>query len=425
MRSLNIHTEIRGYKIQERIGIGGMGEVYKAFHPGLNRVAAVKFLFQKEHAERFKNEAYIQSSVNHPNIAKLYEYVVDADTPCIIMEYVEGISLDSYIYKHGRINSPEAEKILIQIVSALKYLHGKNILHRDVKPQNFKIENDGTVKMLDFGISKNEYTPKLTQLGFVVGTTEYMAPEQFEHKVEKKSDIWSLGVMAYEMLTGSLPFESNNPIALRNQIAKAKFTDPKILVPQISEKLIDLIDRSLKTNPSNRASAQEIEELLIGKEAVKKIEPEKKIQAEKKINLPALNPKSINITIQRKWIYAGISFIAIVVVIILFSYGSGSSKSSISRKDTIIPVGVSDIQDQNNVNSGFTKVRIAVNNVENAVIILPDSTRKSVPADLTGKPGESYNVILRADGFDDKLIPVTFVQTSKTYTYSLDKKTEE
>jgi len=107
MPSWNIHTEIRGYKIQERIGIGGMGEVYKAFHPGLNRTAAVKFLFQKEQAERFKNEAYIQSSVNHPNIAKLYEYVADIDTPCIIMEFVEGITLDSYLYKHGRINSAE------------------------------------------------------------------------------------------------------------------------------------------------------------------------------------------------------------------------------------------------------------------------------------------------------------------------------
>lgn len=420
MQSVNINTEIRGYRIQERIGIGGMGEVYKAFHPGLNRMAAVKFLFQKEQAERFKNEAYIQSSVNHPNIAKLYDYVVDRNTPCIIMEYVEGVSLDSYIYKHGRLNSPETEKIVIQIVSALKYLHGKNILHRDIKPQNFKIENDGTVKMLDFGISKNEYTPKLTQMGFVVGTTEYMAPEQFEHKVEKKSDIWSLGVMAYEMLTGSLPFESNNPITLRSQIARAQFTDPKILVPQISEKLTALIGKSLKTNPTGRASAEEIEELLIGKQGAKKV------QAESKINLSAISSKSMNLSGQRKRIYGAIFFIAIVVLVILFSVRRSSPNNLQNKQDTLNPVSVHDNgPDQKIVNPELTKVSIAVNNVENAVIVLPDGTQKPVPTELEGKPGVSYNVTLRADGYDDKIIPVTFLQTSKIYTYSLDKKNNE
>jgi serine/threonine protein kinase len=340
------------------------------------------------------------------------------------MEYVEGIPLDSYIYKHGRVSSTDAERILVQIVSALKYLHSKNILHRDIKPQNFKIDNDGLVKMLDFGISKNEYTPKLTQMGFVVGTTEYMAPEQFDHKVEKKSDIWSLGVMTYEMLTASLPFESNNPITLRGQIVKAHFTDPRILVPQISEKLMSVIGKSLRTNTATRASAQEIEEILIGKQVAPKVEPVKKIQVNK-IKLPSINPNSFKIGIQRKWIYGGIAFASIVAVVIIFSYRSGSSGSTGQKEDTAKPVNVSDIPDQKSVNVTETKVRIAVNNVQNAVIILPDGSQEPVPAELSGKPGKSYNVTLHADGFDDKLIPVTFLQTSKVYTYSLDKKNDE
>jgi len=419
-----MRTEIRGYKIQERIGLGGMGEVYKAFHPGLNRIAAVKFLFQKEHADRFKNEAYIQSSVNHPNIAKLYEYVVDGDTPCIIMEYVEGSSLDSYILRHGKIGSTETEKILAQIVSALKYLHAKNILHRDIKPQNFKIGSDGTVKMLDFGISKNEYTPKLTQLGFVVGTTEYMAPEQFEHKVELKSDIWSLGVMTYEMLTGHLPFESNNPVSLRTQIVKAKFTDPKILVPQISEKLSEVIVKSLKTNPSHRASAQEIDELLVGKQLVKKVLPEKPPGELKRFN-KAINERYSNIPGQRKLIYGGIFVVVALVIIISFSRKSSDGPGPVNNPgDTTVSVEkppINAIIDK----TKFSSVKIAVSNAADVEVVLPDATRKPVPIELTGKVGESYDVILKADGYIDKPVHISFLPTQTIYTYNLDKKTEE
>ena len=181
MKSVNTQiTEVAGYQLTVRIGAGGMGDVYKAFHYALNRTAAVKILHAKDMADRFKNEAYIQSSVSHPNIARLYNYSIVGETPCIVMEYVEGETLDAYLRSKRKLSAAETESIVAQVASALAYLHGKDILHRDIKPSNFKLQPDGTVKMLDFGISKNKYTPKLTQLGFVVGTTEYMAPEQFE-----------------------------------------------------------------------------------------------------------------------------------------------------------------------------------------------------------------------------------------------------
>lgn len=407
MRPLNLqHTEISGYKVLERIGIGGMGEVFKAFHPGLGRVAAIKLLFQKEHAERFKNEAYIQSSVNHPNIARLYEYTVSGDMPCIIMEYVEGVSLDSYIFRQGRVSNEETEKILLQIASALKYLHQQNILHRDIKPQNFKIERDGTVKMLDFGISKSRYTPKLTKMGFVVGTTEYMAPEQFDHKVEKASDIWSLGVLIYEMLTGHLPFQSDNQLLLRSQISKAKFTDPKILVPQISVKLMDIIERCLRTNLSSRPSAEEIENLLAGKELKKK----------------ASNP-SIKISYNPQWVY-GIGFLVVIAVLVfLFSSGSGSS-SVLPAYDTVNPTP--EIHQINGNEEQLTirkeSLRINVPSVDDAVAIMPDGQIQPIPAEFRGNEGESIEFIIHADGYEDKKVKLVFSPRRTTYEYNLEKK---
>lgn len=404
------HTEISGYKILERIGVGGMGEVYKAFHPGLNRLAAVKLLFQKEHAERFKNEAYIQSSVSHPNIARLYEYTVTGDMPCIIMEFVEGITLDAYIFRQGRINNAETKKILRQIVSALKYLHQQNILHRDIKPQNFKIEKDGTVKMLDFGISKSKYTPKLTQMGFVVGTTEYMAPEQFDHKVEKASDIWSLGVMAYEMLTGHLPFQSDNQLLLRSQISKGKFTDPKILVPQISAELMGIIERCLKSNPSGRPTAEEIESLLSGEEV------------KKRISNPSL--PSVKIPQQAQWIY-GIAFLVIVIALVfIISSGPGSSSAVLPSQDTI----TNEVENNNPVRKEEKptvreeKLKINVPSVNNAVIVMPDGSIRPLPAEFMGKEGESIEFTIRAEGYEDKKVKLMFTPRRTTYEYNLEKK---
>lgn len=401
------HTEISGYKILERVGVGGMGEVYKAFHPGLGRVAAIKFLFQKEQADRFKNEAYIQSSVSHHNIARLYEYTIFGDTPCIIMEYVEGISLDAHILRHGRIGNEEAEKILLQIASALKYLHQQNVIHRDVKPQNFKIQKDGTVKMLDFGISKNAYTPKLTKLGFVVGTTEYMAPEQFIHKGEKASDIWSLGVMAYEMLTGHLPFQSDNQLLLRSQISKAKFTDPKILVPQISEKLIEIIDKCLRPNPSSRPSANELENVLKGRSVSKK--------ATRSISIPYNPPLVFGVAF----------FILIAGLIFLFAPRSGSSSMVLPAQDPIVPeveINTQPNPTQEQLSIRKESLKINVPGVDNAVVIMPNGSVRQIPAEFKGTEGESIEFTIQADGYEDKKVKLVFSPRRTAYEYNLQKK---
>ncbi len=392
--------QLAGYMIQERIGMGGMGEVYKAFHPGLNRVAAIKILHQKEMAERFRNEAYIQSSVSHPHIAKLYEYLQHGDTPCIIMEYVEGFPLDDYIARKGRLGNEETERIISQVASALAYLHQKDILHRDIKPQNFKIDRDGNVKMLDFGISKNKYTPKLTQLGFVVGTTEYMAPEQFQQQVEKKSDIWSLGVMTYEMLTGHMPFDSNNVFSLRAKIVKASFTDPRILVPQISDKLAMIVDRSLKINPASRLSAREIEEILNGKNA----SGQTTIPWKERIRMP-----------QKNWILFAAVLAASVLLLFLIpglsSNDSGGPAEPFDRKVDSVKVAKGE----------QIRMQINVPGIPGATIELPDGSVHPIPYTISGTDGQRIDFILRADGYHE-FVQKDFVFNNRRSSYAVNLK---
>lgn len=403
MRSANVpYSEIAGYRLTRHIGSGGMGDVYKAVHTTLNREAAIKILFQKELANRFKNEAYIQSSVQHPNIARLYEYVCDSEVHCIIMEYVEGESLEAFIHRKGKLSGPEAEKVLVQICSALAYLHSQDIIHRDIKPQNFKVQADGTVKMLDFGIAKHRYTPKFTQQGFVVGTTEYMAPEQFQQLVEKKSDIWSLGVLLYEMLTGYLPFEANNQVTLRSRISKASFTDPKVLVPQIPESLATVIERSLRANPANRISAKEILALLKVKAAKEPSQPKQR----KPLQLPPVKKTRAGILIG----------MVILVAVLVFK------KDVTPGPPPPPPPGAGPVVEPvHEPVANQYKLVINVQGTDNAEIILPNGDRKKLPYEFLGANGETVEGVIRAHGFLDTLIRPVISHRKSVYTYELAK----
>lgn len=403
MRYDNAHiTEIAGYHLAERIGSGGMGDVYKAYNQSLKRMAAVKILHQKEMAERFRNEAYIQSSVSHPNIACLYEYVVSGETPCIIMEYVEGESLDTFLHKRGRISSRETENIIRQVASALAYLHKKDILHRDVKPQNFKIHGD-KVTMLDFGIAKNKYTPKLTQQGFVVGTTEYMSPEQFQQQVEKKSDVWSLGVMTYELLTGYLPFEANNPVTLRSKIEKGGFTDPKIMVPELSDKLKLIIEKCLRINPASRISAAEIEKLLEDRQQQGK--PEKSVLA------------SLPFSVTRKMTGIAAGLILLIMAIMFFTSNS-KQDNNVTGNDN----GINVAGEKKETTARLQKLTINVSSPLNAEIVFADGSRHPLPFDTTGQEGDKLEFTLEADGYVNRKVTGMEFTTRGYYNYNLEKK---
>jgi serine/threonine-protein kinase len=354
-------------------------------------------------AERFRNEAYIQSSVSHANIACLYEYLVTGEIACIIMEYVEGDSLDVYLHRRGKLSNQEAENIVKQIAASLAYLHSKGILHRDIKPQNFKVKADGTVIMLDFGISKNKYTPKLTQQGFIVGTTEYMAPEQFQHQVQQKSDVWSLGVLTYELLTGFMPFDANNPLTMRAKIEKGDFTKPRILVPLVSEKINKVIEKSLQVNPSNRASAADIEKILNDELPEKKSNP---------LKLKTSLPKNINIK------YAGIAAAVLLVILIaIFIPKRNDIKPDNNNADTLVQQPPQPELKPINLQT----LTIDVLNSRDAFIVFPDGNSKKLPYDINGKEGENFKFTLKAEGFVSKDVEVPITVGRKSYEYSLDK----
>jgi len=383
--------EVAGYRLAERLGSGGMGEVYKAFNPTLNRYAAVKILNDAGFAERFRNEAHIQSTVSHPNIARLYEYTNIGDKLCIVMEYVEGECLDVIRRRRGKLSSAETENIVRQIVSALSYLHGKEIMHRDIKPQNFKVQADGTVKMLDFGIAKNKNSPKLTQAGFVVGTMDYLAPEQFNQQAELKSDVWALAVMAYELVTGYMPFESSNAVALQASICKGNYTDPAILSPDISPRLASLIERSLKVNPVNRISAAGLETLL-GK--------------------PGHFVRRKLVLSQKGLIIAG--SVALLLFIIFLVWNN-------SGNEPIQPVSGDDAKETQVTGQANKSVLINTPGIDNAEIILTDGERKKLPYTVTGNEGDRFEFIIQANGYKDKKIEVQITPRRSSFEYNLEK----
>lgn len=392
-------TEIAGYRLTTRLGSGGMGDVYKAFNAALNRTAAIKILHQKEMGERFRNEAYIQSSVSHPNIARLYEYLVTGETACIIMEFVEGDSLDVYLHRKGKLSNEETENVVKQIAAALAYLHSKDILHRDIKPQNFKVQPNGTVTMLDFGIAKNKYTPKLTQQGYMVGTTEYMAPEQFRQQVEKKSDIWSLGVMAYELVTGHMPFGADNAVTMRFNIEKGDYTKPRLLVPAVSDKLNTVIEKCLQVNTASRLTAGAVEILLSDKKAT----PVEKNKSTEQTSLK----------INRKMGMIAAAVVLVIALVIIIPRGGNVQPSG---------DGLSGEKDNTEQQStGLQQLTIDVPNTFNAYIVFPDGTTEKLPYAISGKEGDNFQFTLQAEGYESKKVDVGITIGRKYYQYNLEK----
>jgi non-specific serine/threonine protein kinase len=200
------------YKIVEQVGQGGMGIVYKAEDTKLERTVSIKFLPHHISAsfkdrERFKNEAKAAAALNHPNIAHIYAIEETDDDIFIVMEYIDGVELKNKI-NSGTIPTDEAIGISIQIAKGLEAAHNKGIVHRDIKSSNIMITDDGKVKIMDFGLAKIKGGTNVTKIGTTVGTAAYMSPEQAKgDEVDHLSDIWSFGVVLYEMLTGQMPFK--------------------------------------------------------------------------------------------------------------------------------------------------------------------------------------------------------------------------
>lgn len=253
------------YEILDKIGTGGMSDVYKAMDHILGREVAVKVLKQ-EFAEdvtfvtKFRSEAQSAAGLEHPNIVNIYDVGSENGMYYIVMEYVEGITLKTYIEKKGQLNFKEAISIAIQVGRGIEAAHNKGIIHRDIKPQNIIISTEGKVKVTDFGIARA--TSSNTIHADVMGSVHYASPEQARNGyVDGKSDIYSLGIVMYEMVTGRVPFDGDTTVAVALQHLQEEMVAPSAYAPDLPISLEKIILKCTMKSPDRRYAA--IEDLLL------------------------------------------------------------------------------------------------------------------------------------------------------------------
>jgi serine/threonine protein kinase len=252
-----IGSWIGQYRVLELLGSGGMGEVYLVEESGTGRRRAMKTLRDggpdSEVWRRFVNEGRVQHEVSHPNIAAFHEMFLFEERPCLVMEFVDGETLFSRIQRTGPMAVEETRRVLEQLCDALAYLHGKSIMHRDIKSANIKISSSGAVKLLDFGIARSQRTRGMTVTGTVMGTPEYLAPEQIAGMpADDRSEVWSLGLLGYEMLAGSLPFRAADDLSLFRLIRETDPQPPSAFRADVPAAVDGLVMRCLEKRPSRR-----------------------------------------------------------------------------------------------------------------------------------------------------------------------------
>lgn len=262
------------YELLDKIGEGGMAEVYKAKCHLLNRFVAVKilkeeFIEDKEFVDKFKREATAVASLSDNNIVNIYDVGSQGDINYIVMEYVKGISLKEHIRQKGTIKTDEAIDISIQIARALDCAHKNNIIHRDVKPHNIMVTEEGLVKVTDFGIAKASNSVTLTNTGKILGSAHYFSPEQAKgNVVDCRTDIYSLGIVMYEMVTGKVPYDAESPVSVALKHIQEEVVPPKQLKNEIPESLNRLILKCIEKEPIKRY--QNVKELLIDLNGIKR-----------------------------------------------------------------------------------------------------------------------------------------------------------
>ncbi|MEE0980732.1 MAG: protein kinase, partial [Acutalibacteraceae bacterium] len=246
------------YEIREIIGVGGMAVVYKAYDNIDDRIVAVKilkeeFLANEEFRRRFKNESKAIAVLSHMNIVKVFDVSYGDRLQYIVMEYVEGITLKEYIQQQGVVNHREAVFFIMQVLRALQHAHDKGIVHRDIKPQNILLLENGVIKVTDFGIARFFASETRTMTDSAIGSVHYISPEQARGDVTNdKADIYSVGVMLYEMLTGKLPFESDNTVSVAIMQLQKDPVMPREINPQIPIGVEQIIIKAMQKNPYDR-----------------------------------------------------------------------------------------------------------------------------------------------------------------------------
>jgi tRNA A-37 threonylcarbamoyl transferase component Bud32 len=254
-----IGTVLSGrYKLEAKLGSGGMSTVYLARDTTLDRPVAVKVMHremseQADQLERFRQEARAVAKLSHPNVVAVIDAGEDGGHPYIVFEYVEGETLKQRINRVGALDAQEALAYAIEVARGLTVAHARNMVHRDIKPQNVLIDSEGRAKLTDFGISRQLEQDGMTATGRVLGTTDYVAPEQaMGHPVDQRSDVYSLGVVLYEMLTGQVPFSADSQVGVAMKHVNEDLPDVQQQRPDLSAAAAITVERATAKDPDDR-----------------------------------------------------------------------------------------------------------------------------------------------------------------------------
>lgn len=251
---------IRDLKILSQIGEGGMGIVYLGEHVRLKKRYAVKCLAShlsadKQFLERFEKEAIAQAHLEHPNIVQVTDFFEEGDQYFLVMAYVDGHSLEQIIVQKRRLSEPETLRIFKDILNGLNFAHSKGVVHRDMKPSNILVDNKGSAKIMDFGIAMVAGVERKTKTGITMGTAHYMSPEQImtPKELDHRSDVYSAGVILYEMLTGKVPFDGDTDFMIYQQHVQGKLPDLREMLA-VSDTLCAIVEKALEKNRDDRFS---------------------------------------------------------------------------------------------------------------------------------------------------------------------------
>src|SRR5215210_4031999 len=246
------------FRLDERLGSGGMSTVYRAFDETLERWVAIKMLHREmsgeaDQLERFRREARAVAGLSSPNIVAVIDAGDDEGHPYIVFELVEGETLKDRIRRLGRLPVDEAIAYAIEIGRALAAAHAARLVHRDVKPQNVLVDHDGRAKVTDFGIARSLEADGLTMTGRVLGTTDYVSPEQaLGHPVTEQSDVYSLGIVLFEMLTGDVPFKADTQVGVAMKHVRDPLPSIQVRRPEVSSALAAIVERATTKETKNR-----------------------------------------------------------------------------------------------------------------------------------------------------------------------------
>jgi eukaryotic-like serine/threonine-protein kinase len=408
------YQTIGEYHLAELLGVGGMGEVYRAVHPKIQRVVAIKLLKNVSGplVERSINEARIQAALQHPNIATLYDFLEWEGQPCLILEYVDGQTLAEHLEARGRCAPAEALRIFQAVVEAVAYLHRHGVIHRDIKANNIKLSSTGTVKLLDFGIAKDGTAPRLTMAGHVIGTLVCLAPEQLEGKADARSDVWALGVLLYQMITGRLPFEPDTLEKLYEQIKKARYIAPSSLNPAVAPELETLIAHCLQKKPTERptSAAELLLELqrMMAPPTLAKSQPSAKPKHHTTTKIPTNQPPRRNTF----YIAASLGLALLVGLIVFWPTQPSSGPAS-----TLPPTPLASHVASHEPLETWRTIQIDAADGR-AEVFQAGQLLGTTPHELRARVGERIVLELRRDG---AVRPVEFSVTDnrKSYTYAV------